>query len=128
MTRRKPPTEGPRARLTPRVKIWFEAEDGTGFGSGFVAILQAVERAGSIKQAADDLSRSYRHVWDRIKEAERALGRTLVETQVGGQGTHRSSLTDDARRLIADFSAVRARMIEVMEQEFADRQGGPTRP
>jgi molybdate transport system regulatory protein len=124
MPRRKPSTEGPRARLRPRVKVWFEAEDGTGFGSGFFAILQAVERAGSIKQAAEDLGRSYRHVWDRIKAAEKAFGRPLVETQVGGQGAHRSSLTDDARRLVADFSAVRARMIEVMEREFADRHGG----
>jgi molybdate transport system regulatory protein len=123
MARTKAPPPKPRARLSPRVKVWIEAEGGYGFGSGLIEILQAVDRAGSIKAAADDLGRSYRHVWDRIKDAERAVGRTLVETQVGGQGAHRSDLTDAARKLVVDFLAIRGRMIEVMEREFARRFG-----
>jgi molybdate transport system regulatory protein len=106
-------------RLRPRVKIWFEAAGGESFGFGLIAILQAIERAGSIKQAAADLGQSYRHVWGRVKQAERAVGQVLVETQVGGQGVQRSRLTAAARNLVADFVAIRARMIEVMEQEFA---------
>ncbi len=125
MSRPRPPRDNPtnRPSLRPRVKVWLEADDGSGFGSGFVAILQAVERAGSIKQAADDLGRSYRHIWNRIKGAERSLGLTLVETQVGGQGTQRSTLTEPARRLVADFLAIRSRMIEIMERESAARFG-----
>lgn len=107
------------ARLRPRVKVWFEAEGGYSFGFGLIAILQAVDRAGSIKQAAGDLGQSYRHIWGRIKAAEQALGEPLVETQVGGQGPNRSGLTECARRLIADFLAIRNRMVEVMEGEFA---------
>jgi molybdate transport system regulatory protein len=108
-------------RLTPRVKVWLEAEGGFGFGSGLIEILQAVGQVGSIKQAAADLGRSYRHVWSRIKDAERALGRPLIETQVGGQGARRSVPTEAARHLIDDFLAVRRRMVEVMEQECARR-------
>jgi molybdate transport system regulatory protein len=107
--------KGP-AGLTPRVKVWFEAADGYGFGAGLVAILQAVERAGSIKAAAAELGRSYRHIWDRVKEAERAVGVTLVETHVGGQGTQRSALTPDGRRVVADFLRLRAAMIEALER------------
>lgn len=109
----------PHAQLRPRVKVWFEAEGGYSFGFGLIAILQAVDRAGSIKQAAGDLGQSYRHIWGRIKAAEQALGHPLVETQIGGQGSNRSGLTDLARRLIADFLAIRHRMVEVMEDEFA---------
>jgi molybdenum-dependent DNA-binding transcriptional regulator ModE len=61
------------AALTPRVKIWMETDDGFSFGFGLIQILQAIGRAGSIKGAAVDLDRSYRHVWNRIKEAESAL-------------------------------------------------------
>lgn len=99
------------ARLTPRVKIWLETEDGFAFGFGLIQILQAIGRAGSIKKAAEDLDRSYRHVWSRIKEAEHALKVPLVETQVGGQGTNRSALTDAAATLIDDFLQLRERMI-----------------
>ena len=109
------------AALTPRVKVWLEAGGRYAFGFGISEILQAVERAGSIKQAAADLGKSYRHVWGRIKEAEAALGRPLVESQVGGRDVQRTSLTPEARRLVAAFLALRERMIAVLRREFARR-------
>ena len=110
-----------RSRLRPRVKVWFEADDHYSFGFGLIEILQTVARAGSIKQAAVDLGRSYRHVWGRIKEAERALGQPLVETRIGGQSAQRSELTDAARQIVADFLRLRGRLIAFMDREFARR-------
>jgi molybdate transport system regulatory protein len=123
MKRAKRPPARKTKRLTPRVKVWLEVVGRYGFGFGVSEILRAVERAGSIKQAADDLGKSYRYVWGRIKDAEQAIGQALVETQVGGQGTQRSSLTEPAKQLVADFLAMRDRMIQVMEQEFIRRFG-----
>jgi molybdate transport system regulatory protein len=106
--------------LRPRIKVWLETDGGRyAFGFGIAEILRAVDRAGSIKQAAADLGQSYRHVWGLVKEAERALGRPLVETHVGGRGTRRSSLTPEARRLVDTFLSVRGHLIEVVEREFA---------
>ncbi|MBX6312429.1 MAG: LysR family transcriptional regulator [Isosphaeraceae bacterium] len=127
MSRPKASPPASSHRWRPRIKVWFEAEGGYSFGFGLIEILQAVGCSGSIKGAADALGRSYRHVWDRIKEAEHALGCPLVSTQVGGQGTHRSELTDEARQLIADFLAIRHRMIEVLETEFVPRRDPPAR-
>src|SRR5271168_3334685 len=108
-------TPAPTHALRPRVKVWFEAEGGYSFGFGLIAILQAVARTGSIKQAASDLGQSYRHVWGRIKKAEQGIGTTLVVAHVGGQGLQRSELTDAARRLIDDFLVLRGRM-EVIDE------------
>jgi molybdate transport system regulatory protein len=106
--------------LLPRIKVWLETHDRHyAFGFGIVEILQAVDQAGSIKEAARDLGKSYRYVWGRIKQAEQALGRQLVEAQVGGQGTRRSFLTSEERRLGADFMALRRRMVKVVQEEFA---------
>jgi molybdate transport system regulatory protein len=105
----------------PRVKVWLETEGRYAFGFGISEILQAVDRAGSIKQAASDLGKSYRYVWGRIKEAEHTLGQPLVETQVGGKDTHRSCLTPAARQLVDDFLALRQRMIDVVRREFQSR-------
>jgi molybdate transport system regulatory protein len=121
-------TLAPAHTLRPRVKVWFEAEGGYSFGFGLIAILQAVARAGSIKQAASDLGQSYRHVWGRIKKAEQGIGTTLVVTHVGGQGLQRSELTDAATRLIDDFLALRGRMVEIMEREYLERGGNPRLP
>jgi molybdate transport system regulatory protein len=126
-------TPRPRARrqppLLPRAKVWLETEDGRyAFGLGISQILQAVDRAGSIKQAAAEMGKSYRHVWARIKEAEQALGRPLVRTQVGGQGPRRSGLAPDARRLVNAFLAVRRDVQRLVEREFARHFDWPMRP
>jgi len=103
------------------VKVWLELDGEYVFGFGLSEILKAVQTAGSIKWAADALGKSYRHVWGRIKEAEEALGEPLVQTRVGGKGTGRSSLTESAERLVADYDALRARMFAVVEEEFSSR-------
>lgn len=108
-------------QITPRVKVWLEHDGRYVFGYGISEILKAVERAGSIKAAAESLGKSYRYVWGRVKKAERALGERLVETRVGGKGAGRSSLTERAKRLVADFDAMRQRMFDVAEGEFSSR-------
>jgi molybdate transport system regulatory protein len=104
--------------LSPRFKVWLEFDGRYVFGRGLTDILQAVDSVGSIKQAAADLGKSYRYVWGRIKEAEQTLGRQLVEAHVGGQGAQRSSLTSEARRLVAAFVAFRSRLAHLVQQEF----------
>jgi molybdate transport system regulatory protein len=114
-------TARPRRRLAPRVKVWLELEGDYVFGHGLAEILAAVDKAGSLKEAAAQLGKSYRYIWGRVKEAEQALGKQLVDAHVGGQGTHRSSLTPLARQLLADYTALRARMLAVVQEEFAHR-------
>src|SRR5271157_2638732 len=104
--------------LAPRVKVWLEADGRYAFGFGISEILLAVDRAGSIKQAASDLGKSYRYVWGRIKKAEEVLGHTLVETQVGGKDIQRSALSPEARRLLDSFLAMRHRMMQFVQEEF----------
>ncbi len=108
---------------TPRVKIWIELQGRYAFGHGLCRILDAVDAAGSIKDAAARLRLSYRYVWGRIKEAEQAIGRPLVVARVGGQEAQRSTLTNEARRLVRAFTVLRQDAIDSVEREFARRFG-----
>src|SRR2546423_12419477 len=114
-----PKTRPKRFTLVPRVKVWLETEGHYAFGFGLAEMLRAVHKAGSIKQAAADLGKSYRYVWGRLQEAERTLGRSLVEARVGGRGTRRSALTPEARRLAEAFLALPSRMTQLLQEEFA---------
>ncbi len=116
-----------RRGVTPRVKVWLEVDGEYVFGFGLSQMLKAVQAAGSIKAAADRLGKSYRYVWGRLKKAERALGEPLVESRVGGKGSRRSFLTERADRLVTDYDALRARMFEVVEEEFSSRFETPGR-
>ena len=89
-------------------------------------MLDAVRETGSIKEAARRLGKSYRYIWGRIKQAEESIGESLVETQVGGTGAHRSDLTPRAVELLEAFYALRQRMSEVLDEEFSARFGGKT--
>jgi len=113
-------------RPDARVKVWLETDGQYVFGFGLSEILKAVEAAGSIKEAAGRLGKSYRYVWGRIKKAERALGESLVQTRVGGKDASRSGLTELARGLVRDYDALRERMFEVVRKEFAHRFALPS--
>jgi len=68
-----------------------------------IAVLTAVRDAGSLKQAADRLGRSYRHLWGQLHEWEAALGAPLVSWSRGS----RARLTEFAERLL--WAELRAR-------------------
>ena len=111
--------------LQPRLKIWFESNGEYAFGFGLCEMLEAVQDKGSIKEAAESIGKSYRHVWGRIKAAEKILERPLVQTRVGGKSDHRSELTPEATRLLESFMTLRQTMKDVLEREFKNRFKSP---
>jgi len=108
-------------RVTPRTKLWLEVNCQYVFGLGISNILKAVQQTGSIKAAAREVGKSYRHVWDKIKQAEEALGVPLVRTQVGGKDARRSELSDLAQDLVRDYDDCRQRLFDLVQVEFAQR-------
>ena len=110
-----------RPVVSPRAKIWLEVDGQYVFGSGISRILHAVAETGSIKHAAEQVGRSYRFIWSKIKAAEESFGAKLVESQVGGQGTKRSSLTPLANDLLADFEQLRSEATQLVENAFQKR-------
>ena len=108
-------------RVTPRAKLWLEVNSQYVFGLGISNILKAVQHTGSIKAAAQEVGKSYRHVWDKIKQAEQALGVPLVRTQVGGKDARRSELSELAQDLVRDFDAFRQSLFDLVQVEFSQR-------
>jgi molybdate transport system regulatory protein len=108
----------PKTEVVPRAKFWLELDGQYVFGRGISEILKAVAQTGSIKAAADRVGKSYRFVWARVKQTEQSLGASLVHTQIGGSGTHRSELTELARDLVRDFDALRERALALVRREF----------
>jgi len=107
--------------IRPRVKFWLELDGERAFCPGVWRIMQEIERTGSIKDAAQAMGRSYRFVWGKIKQVERALGAPLVETRVGGSQMQRSVLTPLGRLLTREFDALRQRLFDAVDREYAPR-------
>ena len=71
--------------LKLRYKIWIEKDGKKVFGDGPLDILHRVERAGSLRQAAEEINMSYSQAWNLIKDLEERLGFKLLERKIGGE-------------------------------------------
>lgn len=77
------------------------------YGDGRQALLERIDRLGSISAAAVDMGMSYRAAWGKIKATEAGLGHKLLERSVGGAKGGGAILTDEARQLMGAYSTFR---------------------
>jgi len=91
-------------------------KEGVGFTERDEKLLRAIHEQGSLNEAANTLGRSYSRSQQRVVELEEAFGQ-LVERQRGGSGGGGSSLTDTAKRLLAEFDRLEAEFTGLTEVE-----------
>ena len=85
-------------------KIWLESKNGESiFGDGKYQLLKAIEQEGSFVGAIEKLGLSYRKTWNKLKDIEKKLGFSLLETTRGGATGGSSVLTSEAKKMITAF-------------------------
>jgi len=96
------------------------------------ALLEAVDRFGSIRQAAAVLQLSYRYAWGLVKRAEERLGTPLLSKRVGGPAGGGAVLTGAARELLNRYHAFRLQVEVGASRTFgrseAAGSGAPAQP
>ena len=75
-------------------------------GPGKIALLEAIDREGSISAAGRALGMSYRRAWDLVDALGGILGTPAVAAAPGGYRGGGASLTDAGRALVADYRAI----------------------
>jgi molybdate transport system regulatory protein len=81
--------------------------DGSTVDERDVEALQGIDEHGSMYRAAEELGRSYARIQRRVTELEQTVG-PLVVSERGGAGGGGSTLTPNARSLLARFDRLRA--------------------
>ncbi len=87
-------------QVTVRTKVWLEVAGGVPFCHGKAALLSAIEKHGSIRQAASVLNMSYRRAWEYIRDLEKGIDSTVVRTKIGGSRGGGSQLTETGIELL----------------------------
>lgn len=103
-----------------RSKVWFEAGGDHVCGSGIAALLENVQRLGTLQDAAQTVGMSYRHAWDMIKIAEKHFGKTLIERQVGGRHGGGSSLSPEGVRMLEVFKQLNQEVADYADERFGE--------
>ncbi len=113
----------PLANLQVRSKLWIEANGKAVLSDYRVAILEGIERTGSLAKAAEELKVPYRTAWQRLKESEEVLGLRLVVTQSGGAEGGGSSLTPVARELLRRYRELSRGLDALVDGRFRETFG-----
>ena len=99
-------------------KLWIESGGKPVFGRGRRFLLEAIDKHGSINQAAKDINISYRKAWGYIKAMEERLGFKLIERQTGGRNGGGALLTDEAREFLKKYAAMEKGIRELVDERF----------
>lgn len=89
-----------------RVFLRVELDPKGRIGPGKIALLEQIERTGSISAAGRALAMSYRRAWVLVDELNKLFGAPVVATQLGGSHGGGASLTPLGSELIVRFRAL----------------------
>ncbi len=92
---------GPRVALSLRIDL----PQGR-IGPGKIALLEAVDREGSISAAGRALGMSYKRAWDLVDALNKLVGEAVVTASTGGSGGGGARLTEAGRILVADYREI----------------------
>lgn len=104
--------------LKIKSKLWIEIEGEPVFGRGRRFLLEAIDKHGSLNQAAKEINISYRRAWSYIKAMEERLGVSLVERQTGGKNGGGATLTNEAREFLRRYEALENGIKEIVDEKF----------
>jgi molybdate transport system regulatory protein len=75
-------------------------------GPGKMALLEEIDRQGSISAAARSFNMSYAHAWRLIEAMNRHFKEPLVSKSPGGQGGGGAHLTDTGRAVASIYRSM----------------------
>jgi molybdate transport system regulatory protein len=101
-----------------RSKLWIEMDGEPVFGRGRRFLLDAIDRYGSINQAAKEINISYRKAWSYLNAMEERLGLKLVDRHAGGKNGGGASLTEEAREFLWKYSLMEEGVREIVDERF----------
>jgi len=99
-------------------KFWIEVDGKPVFGRGKSSLLEAIEKCGSINQAAKLSNMSFRKAWSCLNAMEERLWVKLIERQTGGKDGGGTILTKDARTILRKYRDVERGLRKVVDGRF----------
>lgn len=110
--------QGSHNGMEIKSKLWIEVGGEPVFGRGRRFLLEAIDRYGSINQAAKEVNISYRKAWSYVKAMEERLGIPLVERRTGGKDGGGAALTREAREFLRRYELMEEGIRELVDRKF----------
>ncbi|ENW81260.1 hypothetical protein F909_02551 [Acinetobacter sp. ANC 3929] len=104
----------------PRLKLQLRilSDEQIAFGPGKAELLEAIQRTGSISQAAKSMDMSYRRAWQLVDTMNQCFHSQLVETQTGGTHGGGAIVTELGQVILRKFRTMEQQAIQSVAAEF----------
>lgn len=106
----------------PRLKLHVRilSEEQIAFGPGKAELLEAIQRTGSISQAAKSMNMSYRRAWQLVDTMNQCFQSALVETQTGGMHGGGAVITEFGQMILKKFRTMEQQAAKALEHDFKE--------
>jgi molybdate transport system regulatory protein len=112
--------------MSTRLTIRLDFEHGRRLGAGKIALLESIEKTGSISAAGRAHQMSYRRAWLLVDELNQLFATPVVAAHHGGVKGGGASLTEQGRRIVTLYRNAEAKMrtagqveIEAIERDLS---------
>ena len=109
-----------RTANSPEIRFRIDFYDRCSVGVGKIRLLEAIERTGSLSQAARSIPMSYRRAWLLIDSMNAEFDTPVISATVGGSGGGGAKLTAFGRELIGAYRGLETRLAALA----AEHMGG----
>lgn len=109
-------------RLRSRLEV--DTEFGSFLGDTRIRLLEAIEKHGSISQAAKAVPLSYKAAWDAIDAMNNLADQPLVVRSTGGKNGGGTLLTGHGRKTVALYRALEAEYQAALDRLSASMNDG----
>ncbi|WP_340317210.1 winged helix-turn-helix domain-containing protein [Rhizorhabdus argentea] len=107
-------------RLGPlKLKAQIYCGDEAAMGPGKAALLEAIEREGSISAAGRALGMSYRRTWLLVDSMNRCWADKLVDTTPGGGRDKGARVTECGRQVLAAYRALELHLLDAAHRDIS---------
>ena len=89
-------------------------------GPGKAALIEAIDRSGSISGAARDMDMSYRRAWQLVEAINTSFAGPLIVTATGGKRGGGAVVSDFGREVVRRYRAMESKASHAIAAEIAD--------
>jgi molybdate transport system regulatory protein len=103
----------------PSIRFRVDFGDDCAIGPGKIALLESIERTGSLSAAARALDMSYRRGWLLLESLNTSFRQPVARLSTGGKGGGGATLTPFGTTLVAAYRKFEADLVRRARKAFA---------
>src|SRR3954471_4686705 len=95
-----------KSKSLPSLSVRIDLDSEGRIGPGKIALLETIDKNGSISAAGRAMDMSYKRAWDLVDEINRICRQAAVERQTGGKNGGGATLTPFGATLVARYRKI----------------------